>query len=82
VLRAPVEGSVPDKIDDGKAKAVAGVIGWITNRRCGKVLDHTHAVRKPDDSERLRDQEVGIDEELGIAKNSAYQPNPKTAVPN
>jgi isoquinoline 1-oxidoreductase beta subunit len=26
VLRAPVEGSVPDKIDDGKAKAVAGVV--------------------------------------------------------
>src|SRR5215212_4658443 len=25
VLRAPVEGSVPDKIDDAKAKAVAGV---------------------------------------------------------
>jgi isoquinoline 1-oxidoreductase subunit beta len=26
VLRAPVEGSVPDKIDDAKAKAVAGVV--------------------------------------------------------
>ena len=26
VLRAPVEGSVPDKIDDGKAKAVGGVV--------------------------------------------------------
>ena len=25
VLRAPVEGSVPDKIDDAKAKAIAGV---------------------------------------------------------
>ena len=31
VLRAPVEGSVPDKIDDAKAKAVAGV----TARRSG-----------------------------------------------
>jgi isoquinoline 1-oxidoreductase beta subunit len=29
VLRAPVEGSVPDKIDDGKAKAVAGVTAVI-----------------------------------------------------
>src|SRR5712691_10488425 len=29
VLRAPVEGSVPDKIDDAKAKAVAGVIAVI-----------------------------------------------------
>ena len=27
VLRAPVEGSVPDKIDDAKAKAVPGVDG-------------------------------------------------------
>ena len=26
VLRAPVEGSAPDKIDDAKAKAIAGVI--------------------------------------------------------
>jgi isoquinoline 1-oxidoreductase beta subunit len=26
VLRAPVDGSVPDKIDDAKAKAVAGVV--------------------------------------------------------
>ena len=26
VLRAPVEGSVPDKIDDAKAKAIAGVV--------------------------------------------------------
>ena len=26
VLRAPVEGSVPDKIDDGKARAIAGVV--------------------------------------------------------
>jgi isoquinoline 1-oxidoreductase beta subunit len=26
VLRAPVEGSVPDRIDDAKAKAVAGVV--------------------------------------------------------
>ena len=26
VLRAPVEGSVPDKIDDTKAKAIAGVV--------------------------------------------------------
>jgi isoquinoline 1-oxidoreductase beta subunit len=26
VLRAPVEGSVPDKIDDSKAKALAGVV--------------------------------------------------------
>jgi isoquinoline 1-oxidoreductase beta subunit len=26
VLRAPVEGSVPDKIDDSKAKAIAGVV--------------------------------------------------------
>jgi isoquinoline 1-oxidoreductase beta subunit len=29
VLRAPVEGSVPDKIGDAKAKAVAGVTGVI-----------------------------------------------------
>jgi isoquinoline 1-oxidoreductase beta subunit len=29
VLRAPVEGSVPDKIDDGKAKAVAGVVSIV-----------------------------------------------------
>src|SRR5437762_10639320 len=29
VLRAPVEGSVPDKIDDAKAKAVAGVTAII-----------------------------------------------------
>src|SRR5215216_4030911 len=29
VLRAPVEGSVPNKIDDAKAKAVAGVLGII-----------------------------------------------------
>jgi len=29
VLRAPVEGSVPDKIDDTKAKAVAGVVGVV-----------------------------------------------------
>jgi isoquinoline 1-oxidoreductase beta subunit len=29
VLRAPVEGSVPDKIDDAKAKAVAGVTSVI-----------------------------------------------------
>jgi isoquinoline 1-oxidoreductase beta subunit len=29
VLRAPVEGSVPDKIDDGKAKAVTGVTAVI-----------------------------------------------------
>ena len=29
VLRAPVEGSVPDKIDDAKAKAVPGVIDVI-----------------------------------------------------
>src|SRR5712691_7805677 len=29
VLRAPVEGSVPDKIGDANAKAVAGVIGVI-----------------------------------------------------
>src|SRR5262245_5187358 len=29
VLRAPVEGSVPDKIDDSKAKAVAGVINIV-----------------------------------------------------
>jgi isoquinoline 1-oxidoreductase subunit beta len=29
VLRAPVEGSVPDKIDDAKAKAVAGVTGIV-----------------------------------------------------
>ena len=29
VLRAPVEGSVPDKIDDAKAKAVPGVTGVI-----------------------------------------------------
>jgi isoquinoline 1-oxidoreductase subunit beta len=29
VLRAPVEGSVPDKIDEAKAKAVAGVIGIV-----------------------------------------------------
>src|SRR5207249_1684954 len=29
VLRAPVEGSVPDKIDDAKAKAVAGVTAVI-----------------------------------------------------
>ena len=26
VLRAPVEGSAPDKIDDAKAKAIAGVV--------------------------------------------------------
>ena len=26
VLRAPVDGSVPDKIDDAKAKAIAGVV--------------------------------------------------------
>jgi isoquinoline 1-oxidoreductase beta subunit len=26
VLRAPVEGAAPDKIDDGKAKAIAGVV--------------------------------------------------------
>jgi isoquinoline 1-oxidoreductase subunit beta len=29
VLRAPVEGSVPDKIDEAKAKAVAGVTGIV-----------------------------------------------------
>src|SRR5215216_4869273 len=29
VLRAPVEGSVPDKIDDAKAKALTGVIGIV-----------------------------------------------------
>jgi isoquinoline 1-oxidoreductase beta subunit len=29
VLRAPVEGSIPDKIGDAKAKAVAGVVGVI-----------------------------------------------------
>jgi len=29
VLRAPVEGSVPDKIDDAKAKAVPGVTAVI-----------------------------------------------------
>jgi isoquinoline 1-oxidoreductase beta subunit len=29
VLRAPVEGSVPDKIDDSKAKAIGGVIGIV-----------------------------------------------------
>jgi isoquinoline 1-oxidoreductase beta subunit len=29
VLRAPVEGSVPDKIDDAKAKAVAGIVGIV-----------------------------------------------------
>src|SRR5215813_9019942 len=29
VLRAPVEGSIPDKIDDSRAKAVAGVINVI-----------------------------------------------------
>jgi len=29
VLRAPVEGSVPDKIDDTRAKAVAGVVGVV-----------------------------------------------------
>src|SRR4029453_17795705 len=29
VLRAPVEGSVPDKIDEAKAKAVAGVTAVI-----------------------------------------------------
>jgi len=29
VLRAPVEGSVPDKIDDAKAKGVAGVLGVV-----------------------------------------------------
>ena len=29
VLRAPVEGSVPDRIDDAKAKAVPGVISVI-----------------------------------------------------
>jgi isoquinoline 1-oxidoreductase subunit beta len=29
VIRAPVEGSAPDKIDDAKAKAVTGVIGII-----------------------------------------------------
>jgi isoquinoline 1-oxidoreductase beta subunit len=29
VLRAPVEGSVADKIDDGKAKAIAGVIAVV-----------------------------------------------------
>ena len=26
VLRAPVEGSVPDKIDDAEARAIAGVV--------------------------------------------------------
>ena len=35
VLRAPVEGSVPDKIDDAKAKAIAGV-----------VADRAHALRR------------------------------------
>ena len=29
VLRAPVEGSVPDKIDDARAKTVAGVVGVV-----------------------------------------------------
>jgi isoquinoline 1-oxidoreductase beta subunit len=29
VLRAPVEGSVPNKIDEGKAKAIPGVVGVI-----------------------------------------------------
>ena len=29
VLRAPVEGSVPDKIDDAKAKAIPGVTAVI-----------------------------------------------------
>jgi isoquinoline 1-oxidoreductase beta subunit len=29
VLRAPVEGSVPDKIDDARAKAVAGLVGIV-----------------------------------------------------
>jgi isoquinoline 1-oxidoreductase beta subunit len=29
VLRAPVEGAAPDRIDDAKAKAIAGVIGTV-----------------------------------------------------
>ena len=47
VLRAPVEGSVPDKIDDAKAKAVPGVtavirlphgVGVVARNRVGGVL--------------------------------------------
>ena len=46
VLRAPVEGSVPDKIDDAKAKAIPGVtavvrlphgVGVVARNRVGGV---------------------------------------------
>src|SRR5665647_2333223 len=30
VLRAPVDGAGPDKVDDGKVKAIAGVVGVVT----------------------------------------------------
>ncbi len=57
VLRAPVEGSVPDKIDDAKAKAVPGVtavirlphgVGVVARNRVG-------GVRGAPGADRLRD---------------------------
>ena len=56
VLRAPVEGSVPDKIDDAKAKAVPGVtavirlphgVGVVAANRVGCILSAPGADRRP-----------------------------------
>lgn len=55
VLRAPVEGSVPDKIDDGKAKAVAGVTCHQASARsgCGRP-DRVGCIRSAPCAYRLR----------------------------
>ena len=57
VLRAPVEGSVPDKIDDAKAKAVPGVTAVIRLPHGVGVVAETRVggVRGAPGADRLRD---------------------------
>ena len=84
VLRAPVEGSVPDKIDEAKAKAIAGVgqdrPAAVRRRRArrhavGRV--RRHAGRSPQSVTWSRTGTAwGFDSDKGIERFAADAKNP------
>ena len=61
VLRAPVEGSVPDKIDEAKAKAIAGVVRdrALALRRRRARRHAVGGVRRAPRSHAVRDLDAG-----------------------
>ena len=89
VLRAPVEGSVPDKIDEAKAKAIAGVVRVVRLPYGVGVLADTPWAAF--DARRALTQSVtwsrtgtawGFDSDKGIERFAADAKNPAACPPS